>query len=156
MSKTADFLVELGTEELPPKALLRLRDAFAAGIKRGLSEARLGHGNILSFASPRRLAVLVEALETEQPVQTIENKGPPVKLAYDEAGKPTKAAEAFAAKNGIGIEDLETVTTDKGEWLFYKGEVAGEPARELLGAIVNNALAGLPVLTVSLEAVDDE
>lgn len=145
MSKTADFLVELGTEELPPKALLRLRDAFAAGIKRGLSEARLGHGNILSFASPRRLAVLVEALETEQPVQTIENKGPPVKLAYDEAGKPTKAAEAFAAKNGIGIEDLETVTTDKGEWLFYKGEVAGEPARELLGAIVNNALAGLPV-----------
>ena len=82
MTNTADFLVELGTEELPPKALQTLRDAFAAGISKGLAEARLGHDAILSFATPRRLAVLVTALETEQPSQTVENKGPPVTIAY--------------------------------------------------------------------------
>lgn len=145
MSKTADFLVELGTEELPPKALLTLRDAFARGIRTGLAEARLTHGELLAYATPRRLAVLVEALETEQPLQTIENRGPPTRLAYDEDGKPTKAAEAFAKKCGVTISDLDTLSTDKGEWLFYKGEVAGKPATELLGDIVNRSLAALPI-----------
>ena len=145
MSKTADFLVELGTEELPPKALLTLRDAFARGVRDGLADARLAHGDVLAYATPRRLAVLVEALETEQPVQTIENRGPPTRLAYDEDGKPTKATEAFAKKCGVAIGELDTLSTDKGEWLFYKGEVAGKPAAELLGDIVNRSLAALPI-----------
>jgi glycyl-tRNA synthetase beta chain len=145
MTNTADFLVELGTEELPPKALQTLRDAFAAGITKGLAEARLGHGAIVSFATPRRLAVLVSALETEQPTQTIENKGPPVTIAYTDEGVPTKAAEAFASKNGIAVSELQTVSTDKGEWLFYKGELAGQTASQLLGDIVNTALLNLPI-----------
>jgi glycyl-tRNA synthetase beta chain len=145
MTNTADFLVELGTEELPPKALQSLRDAFAAGISKGLAEARLGHGAIVSFATPRRLAVLVSALETEQPTQTIENKGPPVTIAYTDEGVPTKAAEAFASKNGIAVSELQTVSTDKGEWLFYKGELAGQTASQLLGDIVNTALLNLPI-----------
>ncbi|MGI9291752.1 MAG: glycine--tRNA ligase subunit beta [Gammaproteobacteria bacterium] len=145
MTNSADFLVELGTEELPPKALLKLRDAFADGIAKGLAEARLEHGEILKFASPRRLAVIVQALATEQPTQVVENKGPPVKLAYDEDGKPTKAAEAFAHKNGIAVNQLETTSTDKGEWLFYRGEVPGKTATELLGDIVNASLTALPV-----------
>jgi glycyl-tRNA synthetase beta chain len=145
MSNTADFLVELGTEELPPKALQTLRDAFANGISKGLAEARLGHDEILSYATPRRLAVLVQALEKKQPAQTIENRGPPTKLAYDESGQPTKAATAFAAKCGIQVSDLDTISTDKGEWLFYKGEVAGKPASQLLGDIVNASLAALPI-----------
>jgi glycyl-tRNA synthetase beta chain len=145
MSNTADFLVELGTEELPPKALQALRDAFAKGISKGLADARLSHDEILSYATPRRLAVLVQALETKQPAQTIENRGPPTKLAYDDSGQPTKAATAFAAKCGVNVSDLDTINTDKGEWLYYKGEVAGKQASLLLGDIVNASLTALPI-----------
>ncbi len=145
MSTTADFLVELGTEELPPKALLKLRDAFAKGIEKGLLDARLGHHEVLTFATPRRLAVLVKELETEQPLQAIENKGPPTKIAFDDKGNPTKAAEAFANKCGVSVQELDKLSTDKGEWLFYKGKVAGKPAAELLGDIVNASLAALPI-----------
>ncbi len=142
---STDFLVELGTEELPPKALLALRDAFASGISAGLTEARLEHGDIQSFATPRRLAVLVKALGKEQPRQVIENRGPPVRLAYDTDGNPSKAAEAFAAKCGVAVDALDTISTDKGEWLYYEGESPGAPAAELLPDIVAAALASLPV-----------
>jgi glycyl-tRNA synthetase beta chain len=145
MSRTADFLVELGTEELPPKALPALSDAFAKGITKGLADASLAHNEVLAYATPRRLAVMVKALETTQPQQTVENKGPPTRLAYDADGKPTRAAEAFAAKCGVSIKNLETISTGKGEWLYYKGEVAGKPAATLLGDIVNASLAALPI-----------
>ena len=143
MSK--DFLVELGTEELPPKALLTLSRAFTKGVTDGIDAARLEHGEVLSYATPRRLAVLVKALAAEQPVQQIENRGPPTRLAYDDDGKPTKAAAAFAAKCGVDIGALDTLETDKGEWLYYKGEAAGAPAAELLPGIVSDALAQLPI-----------
>jgi glycyl-tRNA synthetase beta chain len=143
--KTEDFLVELGTEELPPKALQTLRDAFAAGISRGLADARLEHSEVLAYATPRRLAVLVNELAVKQPTQAVESKGPPTKLAYDDTGKPTKAAEAFANKCRVDIKQLDTLSTDKGEWLFYKGEVAGQQASELLPGIVDAALAALPI-----------
>jgi len=142
---TADFLVELGTEELPPKALVKLRDAFATGVEKRLATAHLEHNEILTFATPRRLAVLVKDLQTQQPTQTIENKGPPIKLAFDNGGKPTKAAEAFAAKCGVSVDKLDKLSSDKGEWLFYKGEAAGKPASDLLADIVNASLAALPI-----------
>lgn len=143
--KTADFLVELGTEELPPRALLTLRDAFRDGIVAGLGAARLEHGEVLAYATPRRLAVLVADLLLEQPVQEIESRGPPLKIAYDGDNNPTKAAEAFAAKCGVGLDELTTVETDKGAWLYYKGTAAGAAASELLGDIVSAALATLPI-----------
>ncbi len=144
-TKSADFLVELGTEELPPKALLRLRDSFRDGITAGLREARLHHSDIEAFATPRRLAILVHELELTQPVQEIESRGPPVSIAYDDNGKPAKAAVAFAAKYGVTVEQLETIATDKGEWLYFRGTEPGAAAKDLLGDIVAASLAALPI-----------
>jgi glycyl-tRNA synthetase beta chain len=145
MSTTADFLVELGTEELPPKALLTLRDAFCKGVEKRLAAANLSHAEVLSYATPRRLALIVPQLSLSQPSQTVENKGPPVSLAYDDDGQPSKAAQAFAKKCGVEISALDTLKTDKGEWLFYTGEVEGKATAELLGPIVNESLAALPI-----------
>ena len=100
----ADFLVEIGTEELPPKALRSLRDAFAASLEAGLDEARLKHGKVVGYASPRRLAVLVNKLANEQPDRKSTQKGPPVKMAFDADGNPTAAAEAFAKKCGVAVD----------------------------------------------------
>jgi glycyl-tRNA synthetase beta chain len=144
MTGVADFLVELGTEELPPKALLTLRDAFRDGIVAALNDAGLRHGEVLAYATPRRLAVAVNALQTEQPTQQIDSRGPPVGVAYKD-GQPTKAAEAFAAKNGVTLAELTTVKTDKGEWLYYNGEIAGARAADLLPEIVAASLAALPI-----------
>ncbi len=144
MSNT-DFLVELGTEELPPKALQKLSTAFSAGVSAGIEDACLTHGEVLSFATPRRLAVLVKTLATEQPSQEIKTRGPPVRLAFDEDGNPTKAASAFAAKCGVSVDQLSRLETDKGEWLYYKGTAAGVTASELLPGIVDTALANLPI-----------
>ena len=91
MTPSADFLVELGTEELPPKALLKLSAAFRDGIIKGVTEARLDHGEVFAYATPRRLAVLIKDLQQEQSTQQIENRGPPVAIAYKD-GAPTKAA----------------------------------------------------------------
>jgi glycyl-tRNA synthetase beta chain len=143
--QAADFLVELGTEELPPKALLRLRDAFRDGVVAGLLEARLNHGAVLAYATPRRLSVLVNSLTLTQPVQEIESRGPPVRIAYDDDGNPTQAALAFAGKCGVPVEQLETVATGKGEWLYFKGSASGAAAKDLLGNIVANSLAALPI-----------
>ncbi len=145
MTDTANFLVELGTEELPPKALLRLSEAFVQGMTLGLNEARLSFTEINGFATPRRLAVSVTALATGQPMQRIELRGPPVDRAFDAEGKPTRAAQAFAEKCGVAIDALDRQITPKGEWLFYAGEQAGQPAAELLEAIVSQALSSLPI-----------
>ena len=87
---TADFLVEIGTEELPPKALLRLEAAFAEACVQGIDKAGLNHGATKSFATPRRLALLVQELQLEQPARKIEKRGPPVKVAFDDDGKPKR------------------------------------------------------------------
>ena len=145
MADTADFLVEIGTEELPPKALRRLELAFAEGIEKRLAAADLDFESLQSFASPRRLAVLVTDLQRSQPVQKIEKRGPPTRVAFDADGKPTKAAMAFAAGFGVDVADLERTATDKGEWLEYRGTKPGKPAAELLPNIVAESLAELPI-----------
>jgi glycyl-tRNA synthetase beta chain len=142
---SADFLVELGTEELPPKALLLLRDSFRDGVTSGIAEAGLAASGVAAYATPRRLALLVTALQLRQVDQEIEQRGPPVTLAFDNSGVATKAAEAFASKCGVNVADLSTVKTDKGEWLYYKGRSAGADARDLLPGIVMQALNALPV-----------
>ncbi|MGI9344340.1 MAG: glycine--tRNA ligase subunit beta [Gammaproteobacteria bacterium] len=145
MTATADFLVEIGTEELPPKALRRLELAFADEICTRLDAAGLASQSRASFASPRRLALLVHGLELSQPTQRIEKRGPPTRIAFDEAGAPTKAATAFAGGFGVDVASLERVATDKGEWLVYRGEEPGRLAADLLPEIVNDALARLPI-----------
>lgn len=145
MPATADFLVEIGTEELPPKALRDLEEAFADGVRRRIAAAGLGGGASRSFATPRRLALLVPALSVTQPAQRIEKRGPPLKVAFDAAGRPTRAAQAFAEGCATAIESLERLETPQGAWLVYRGESPGRAATELLPAIVAEALAELPV-----------
>jgi glycyl-tRNA synthetase beta chain len=145
MPVTADFLVEIGTEELPPKALRELELAFAAGIGRRLVAAGLGGAGLQSFATPRRLAVLAPAIRTEQAAQRVEKRGPPLKVAFDADGRPTRAALAFAAGCGCEVAALERLETSAGAWLVFRGETPGRPAAELLPAMVEEALAELPV-----------
>jgi glycyl-tRNA synthetase beta chain len=145
MSSARDFLVELGTEELPPLALPELERAFAAGVVQGLKEAGLPHGEPRSFATPRRLAVLIPDLASQQPAQAVKLKGPPLSAAFDKAGKPTMAATKFAEKCGVDVSALTRVTEAKGEFLFYAGEKAGVATPSLLPAIVQKSLDALPI-----------
>jgi len=143
--KRLDFLVEIGTEELPPKGLLPLAEAFRDGIAAGLDKAGLTHGAALAYATPRRLAVLVRRLLDQQPDQRIERRGPPVSAAYDAAGKPTRAAHAFAASCGIDVKEIQRRSDAKGEFLFCKLTRPGAKTASLLPDIVQEALAALPI-----------
>ncbi|MGQ0429186.1 MAG: glycine--tRNA ligase subunit beta [Gammaproteobacteria bacterium] len=143
--KRADFLVEIGTEELPPKSLLRLAEAFRDGVAAGLDAAGLSHGAALAYATPRRLAVLVRRLLDQQPDQRIERRGPPVSAAYGADGTPTKAAHAFAASCGIRLDEIERRRDAKGDFLFCKLTRPGAKTAALLPAIVGEALAKLPI-----------
>jgi glycyl-tRNA synthetase beta chain len=145
MTARRDFLVELGTEELPPKSLFALADSFAEGITKGLDAAGLPHGSVERFATPRRLAVRVRRLAERQPDRSIERRGPPVKAAFDASGQPTRAAQAFADSCGVAVEALEKIETPKGEWLMYRGTEPGVATVELLPGIVQAALDGLPI-----------
>ena len=145
MTATKDFLVEIGTEELPPKALRSLKDAFGERLASGIDDARLEHGAISSFASPRRLAVLVESLADQQADRTVEHKGPPIKIAFGDDGKPTPAAEAFAKKCGVDVSALGRNKTDKGEWLAYESSEKGKTVTELLPGLIDGALSELPI-----------
>lgn len=142
---TADFLVEIGTEELPPKALQKLSNAFMDGIKAGLDEAELNYGDAAVYASPRRLAVRIEALQTKQADKTVERKGPAKKAAFDAEGLPTKALQGFARGCGADVADLSEIETEKGTWMVYYLEQKGQLTAELLPAIVNQSLAKLPI-----------
>jgi len=145
MSDTRDLLIELGTEELPPKALKRLRNAFEQGVSDGLARAELGHGAIQAYASPRRLALLIADLVERQPDRTQQRRGPAVQAAFGEDGCPTKAAEGFARSCGVTVEDLDKLETDKGAWLVFNSHEPGRPTGELIPDIVQQALDGLPI-----------
>ncbi|HEX6592390.1 MAG TPA: glycine--tRNA ligase subunit beta, partial [Moraxellaceae bacterium] len=136
-----DFLVELGTEELPPKALKTLSESFRDGIVNGLKTAGLAHGEVKVFAAPRRLALFVAGLATQQPDRTIAVDGPPVKAAFDAAGNPTQAALGFAKKNGVDISAIDR----SGEKLRFVKEQKGEAATALLPGIVTQSLNDLPI-----------
>ena len=140
-----NFLVEIGTEELPPKALKTLATSFADNVEAELNQAGLTFDKIEWFAAPRRLAVKVLDLSTQQPSKEIEKRGPAVSAAFDAEGKPTKAAEGWARGCGITVEQAERIATDKGEWLVHRAKIEGQPTKNLLNDIVANALAKLPI-----------
>ena len=142
---TQNFLVEIGTEELPPKALKTLATSFADNIEAELNQAGLTFDKIEWFAAPRRLAVKVLNLATQQPSKEIEKRGPAVSAAFDAEGKPTKAAEGWARGCGITVDQAERIATDKGEWLVHRAKIEGQPTKNLLNGIVANALAKLPI-----------
>ena len=142
---TQNFLVEIGTEELPPKALKTLATSFADNVEAELNQAGLSFDKIEWFAAPRRLAVKVLNLATQQPSKEIEKRGPAVSAAFDAEGKPTKAAEGWARGCGITVEQAERIATDKGEWFVHRAKIEGQPTKNLLNDIVANALAKLPI-----------
>ena len=145
MSDTSDILIEIGTEELPPKALRLLSDAFTAGIVSGLKNASLQAQEVISYAAPRRLAVLLKSLPIKQEDQSVERKGPAKKAAFDADGNPTKAVEGFARSCGVSPHDLDEIETPKGIWLVFKQDVKGKETTKLIPEIVSQSLAKLPI-----------
>jgi len=145
MSDYNDFLFELGTEELPPKALLGLSDALRREMIAALAEVELSHGEVQVYATPRRLALLVHDCQSCQADRKIERRGPALTAAFSDDGLPTKAATGFATSCGVAVESLETLETDAGAWLVFRAERAGARATELLPALVASALARLPI-----------
>ena len=144
-TNAADLLIELGTEELPPKALTRLSNAFGQGVEDGLKEANISFEKIELYSAPRRMAIIIKALADSQPDQDVEKRGPAVQAAFDEAGCPSKAAEGFARGCGVKVDELETMETDKGAWLVFRKRQKGEPTAALIGDIINQSLKRLPI-----------
>ncbi|AHG74345.1 Glycyl-tRNA synthetase beta subunit [Mannheimia sp. USDA-ARS-USMARC-1261] len=142
---TQNFLAEIGTEELPPKALKKLATAFAENVEQELTQAGLTFEKVEWFAAPRRLAVKVLGLADAQPSKEIEKRGPAVSAAFDAEGKPTKAAEGWAKGCGITVEQAERIATDKGEWLVHRAVIEGQPTKNLLVDIIAKSLANLPI-----------
>jgi len=142
-----DFLVEIGTEELPPKILRQLSETFANGISKGLEDLQLGFDLMTVYAAPRRLAVLISGLDEQTPDQDVVSWGPPLKVAFDADGQPTKAAEAFARKNGLAVESLAKLVENDGQQdkLCVRQSISGSNTETLLGDIINQSLTALPV-----------
>ena len=145
MTSSAPLLFEIGTEELPPKALQRLADALLQGLVDGLDKVGLTHGESHVYAAPRRLAVHIEALAARQPDRHVERRGPAVQAAFDDAGQPTPAALGFARSCAVDIDALQRLVTDKGEWLLWQAQEAGKGVAELLPEILTAALDRLPI-----------
>ncbi|WP_394222134.1 glycine--tRNA ligase subunit beta [Alteromonas gracilis] len=143
--RTENCLVELGTEELPPKALKSLGEAFAVQFEAALTQADLSFDSVSWFAAPRRLAVYVSGLAEGQADKVVEKRGPAVAAAFDTDGNPTKAAQGWARGNGIDVADAERLVTEKGEWLLHKAHVPGQSVAELLEGLINQAVSKLPI-----------
>ncbi len=142
---SADFLVELGTEELPPKNLKHLMNAFVDSIQADLTALELSFGAVKAYAAPRRLAVLVEGLADQTPSKELVVWGPPAAIAFDKDGQPTKAALAFAEKNGIAPSELKAESDGKAEKLVARISLQGQKTAGLLEKVVSDALAKLPI-----------
>lgn len=140
-----EFLIELGTEELPPTQLRTLAEAFAANFEAELNGAELTHEGVKWYAAPRRLALKVAVLAENQADKIVEKRGPAVSAAFDAEGNATKAAQGWARGCGITVEQAERMVTDKGEWLLFKQEVKGQPTADIVVELAAKALAGLPI-----------
>ena len=141
----SDCLIEIGTEELPPRALQDLSQSFASSMQQALTEHELAPGSLEVFATPRRLALLLGDTPTRQPDQVVERRGPAVAAAFDEEGNPSPAALGFASSCGVAVEQLEQRETDKGAWLFYSSTRSGQGLEELLPGVLERALGELPI-----------
>lgn len=143
----ADLLIELGCEELPPKALAQLAEAFFEGACAGLDGAHIAFARDASryFYTPRRMAVLLSAVAARQPDRELERRGPSVSVAFDADGQPTKAAQGFARSVGLAVSELETLSTDGGEWLYCRQHQPGEALEAVLFPLLQSVVDGLPV-----------
>ena len=140
-----DLLIEIGTEELPPKSLQDLQDAFAAGLKQQFTELGIGYGVVTPFCTPRRLAVLLTDVAPSQPDRTLVRRGPAVAAAFGADEAPTKALEGFARSCGVGVDQLDREKNEKGEWMAFRTVERGKDTRDLVPGVVERALRGLPI-----------
>jgi len=145
MNSARDLLVEIGTEELPPGALRRMRDALQTSLDTLLDENHLIHGASHAYAAPRRLAVIIRDVPVAQPDRDVTKRGPALKAAFDTDGNPTRPAEGFARSCGVAVSDLEQLETDKGAWLVYHSTETGKVAIEIIPILVEKALKTLPM-----------
>lgn len=143
--RTDNLLIEIGTEELPPKSLSKLAIAFRDNVQEAFSDNDLTFEQVHWYASPRRLAVIVEGLSEYQADKQVEKRGPAVSAAFDANGEPTKAAQGWARANGIDVSQAERLKTDKGEWLLFKAQIEGQAVSQFLAEVVENALKSLPI-----------
>jgi glycyl-tRNA synthetase beta chain len=146
-NKAADLLIELGCEELPPKALDTIRDAFFRAVCEGLDKNALAFSKdkSRSFSTPRRITLLLSSVASGQADQELNRRGPSVSAAFDEAGNPTGAATGFARSVGLEVSELDTLKTDKGEWLYCKVNQKGKPLDDLIYEVLEKAIKQLPV-----------
>jgi glycyl-tRNA synthetase beta chain len=140
---TADLLFEIGVEEIPAPAVLPALAQLEVLLTRGLAEARLGHGQMRTCGTPRRLTIIVSDVELRQQDLEEEVKGPPAAAAFDDEGNPTKAAEGFAAGKGLSADDLEVRETEKGSYVFARVTQPGREAVEVLPPILESAVSSL-------------
>ncbi|MGZ5621171.1 MAG: glycine--tRNA ligase subunit beta, partial [Methylobacter sp.] len=145
MIEKQNLLFELGSEELPPKTLLKLSNALLNGIIQGLNAAELSFTGSRAYATPRRLAVFIENLASAQPDKTVEKRGPAIQAAFAPDGSPSKAALGFAASCDTTFDQLERLLTDKGEWLSFTQAVKGQATENLIPDIIRQSIAGLPI-----------
>jgi len=143
--KRDDCLVEIGTEELPPKFLKRLSRDFEKGVAAELQSLTLNFDAICRYATPRRLALLVKNLDSAQSDQESVRQGPALKAAFDAENNPTRAAQGFASSCGVAVDELETLNTDKGSWLVHRTMVKGLTIQDLVCQVVEAALGKLPI-----------
>jgi len=145
MSTSKHLLFELGSEELPPKTLLKLSNALLNNIIQGLNAAELTFTGSKAYATPRRLAVFIENLASAQPDKTVEKRGPALQAAFTPDGTPSKAALGFAVSCGTSFDQLERLKTDKGEWLSFTQAVKGQATENLIPDIIRQSIVGLPI-----------
>ena len=144
MSEKHDLLIEIGTEELPPLALRRLAESFKSSLSDLLYEHELKHGPSHAYASPRRLAVLVEEVPLHQPDREVIRRGPSLTTSFDEDGNPTQPAEGFARSCGVTVAELDQLETGKGSWLAWRTRETGKPAEKIIPELIEHALRTLP------------
>ncbi len=145
MSESRDLLVEIGTEELPPKALQKLSEAFSSALCEGLSQQKLNYSIATPFATPRRLAILIKGVAVKQADRNLEKRGPAIAAAFDKYGQPTKAALGFARSCKVEVANLDRLETPKGKWLLHRSIQPGKTAVALIPDIIEAALAALPI-----------
>lgn len=145
MNKGKDLLIEIGTEEMPPKALKTLSEVFAAELVKGLNDSGLSLNGQRAYATPRRLAVIINDLPAKQQDQSVERKGPALSAAFDPQGRPTQAAQGFARACGVDLDTLERLETSSGAWLVHRTTKPGKLTTELLPKVIESALLSLPV-----------
>jgi glycyl-tRNA synthetase beta chain len=145
MTATRDLLVEIGTEELPPRALRQMRDALRLSLNTLLDENSLAHGESHAYATPRRLAVIIRDVPVAQPDRKVTKRGPALKAAFDAEGNPTRPAEGFASSCGVTVRDLEKLETDKGSWLVYHSTETGQATADIIPDLLEKTLKALPM-----------